>query len=359
MVHLSAHPPTAWRWRRLRAHGLLEPLPDAVEAAARSAAPYGALPSGPLALAARVSNFRNADLIAAVEGRQLLRVPAMRGSIYLLPVELAAAGLALARPDKVRSLLARAGLDARTYATLSNRIEAALSGQELTGSELRAAVSGDRELDVPAGEVFTLVLRAMSHEGRIVRGLVRGGFASQIFAYARMADWLGAPLEIPPIDTALRALAPWYLQAHAPATARDFAWWAGVNQRQAQAALESCRAPEREEEPAEWSSVALLPHWDPYLMAHADRSLWLDSAWSASVIAPSGDTTNVLLIDGCVGGIWDVADGMLRYAVFETEPDSALLRLAVGRLEGLFGALELQRVQAPSRLHTIQAPFGR
>src|SRR5688500_4300121 len=95
---LSPHPSRVWRWRRMHAQGLLSPVDGVAEAAARSAAPYGALPSGPLALAARVRNFRNDDLIAAVQTRRLLRVPAMRGSIYLLPVELAFAGLALSNP---------------------------------------------------------------------------------------------------------------------------------------------------------------------------------------------------------------------------------------------------------------------
>jgi len=219
--------------------------------------------------------------------------------------------------------------------------------------------SRDHALNVPTGEVFGLVLRAMSHEGRIVRGFVRGGAASQNFAYARMADWLATPLSIPPVDEALIALAPWYMEAHAPASARDFAWWAGVGVRQAQAALSTCSMPMPENVPETWSNVALLPHWDPYLMAHADRSLWLDPAWARKVVAPSGDTTNVLLIDGQVGGVWDVADGILRYAVFDAEPDHDLLIAAARRFGGVFGDLKLQRWPIPLDLTAFQAPFGR
>jgi DNA-binding SARP family transcriptional activator len=39
------------------------------------------------------------------------------------------------------------------------------------------------------------------------------------------------------LDEALAALAPWYLDAHGPATARDFAWWSGQRPEAAEAAL--------------------------------------------------------------------------------------------------------------------------
>jgi hypothetical protein len=373
-----------WRWRRLQAQGLLSPLRTVLEAAVRSAAPSGALPRGPLALAVRVRDFVSDDLVAAVESRAVLRVPAMRGSIYLMPRELVASGLALSAPEKAKALLAKGGIDARRYAMITDRIEAVLAGRELTGAEIRAEVSGDTALEVPGGEIFTLLLRSMSHEGRIVRGFVRGGYQSQIFAYARMSDWLGDSIVVPSVDEALAMLLPWYLEAHAPATARDFAWWAGVSLRDARRALagfpsltlddrpdafyalesalgsvsESARSAQL---PSESSSVVFVPHMDPFLMAHADRWLWLDPRWAPNVVAPSGDTTNALLVDGEVAGVWDIADGILRYACFVDPPEDASLIAAARRFDGMVGPLRLERHPVPPDLRsgpTFQSPFG-
>jgi len=71
--------------------------------------------------------------------RSVLRVLAMRGSIYLLPRERAADGLALAASRPLLATLRQAGVSEDLYHQFRERREHVLSGQQLTGAEMRRA----------------------------------------------------------------------------------------------------------------------------------------------------------------------------------------------------------------------------
>ena len=72
--------------RCVRAHALAEPAPSVEEAVQRAAGIYRASPTCYLSAAARIRGFRIHDLDDALWSRRsLVRIPAMRGSMYLLP----------------------------------------------------------------------------------------------------------------------------------------------------------------------------------------------------------------------------------------------------------------------------------
>jgi hypothetical protein len=129
-----------------------------------------------------------------------------------------------------------------------------------------------------------------------------------------MANWI-APLGVQPTPlAALTALAPVWLEANGPATAADLAWWAGTSQRDAKAALKAISsrtltvsgiAGELHASEATLASLArpadeedaihLVPCWDSYVMAHRDRSRYLDDARRAFVLDAMGNSTSVIL----------------------------------------------------------------
>jgi prepilin-type processing-associated H-X9-DG protein len=352
-------------WRSLRAQCLLQPVGSVSEAVERCAGISGAVPSCLLSLAARVRGFVPGMLDEAIESKALVRVPAMRGSIYLLPAARAGDGLALAGADVVLSTLERAGVDRKTYQALAADAEAAIAGRRLTGTEIRAALGKGSGPAPPAPSAWSLALRAMSHEGRILRLGARGGPLSQRFEYVATKEWLGRIPLILDKGAALANLAPWYLDAHGPSSASDFAWWAGVHSSAAARALEAggflkmpgpgeplfvgAKALEAiERAPKRWKSLVLLPHWDPFLMAHADRSRFLDGPWRTCVVDPHGNTTNVLLVDGRVAGVWDARGPELAYALLETSVTKTRIAPAVRRLAGVVGKPRLvERPSAP------------
>ncbi|MFQ5907278.1 MAG: DNA glycosylase AlkZ-like family protein [Thermoplasmata archaeon] len=359
--------PATVRTQTLHAQGLLHPVASVEEALERTVGVSGAIPSGPLSLAARVEGFTLPALNQVlVDDRSVVRIPAMRGAVYLLPTYLAADGLALAKPDQFRPALVRAGMHEESYEALAESIEDVLSGKHLTGTEIRRAVGSDRiESHLPK-EYFVFFLRGLTHAGRIMRVGVRGGSRSQTFEYGRTNEWLGAPLSIPAETEALTRLLPLYLKAHGPASLKDIAWWAGVTQRVAKEALrrvgprevqlegrdEVLYASESREGSSvtrEEPSVTLLPHWDPYLTAHVDRARYLPDRWNDRVIDRGGNSTNVVLVEGQVTGVWDYTTGVLAYASFASRLNRTFLRASSRSLVAVLGDLDLdERDEAPS-----------
>ena len=349
------------------AQHLVEPASSVEQALVHTAGVSGAIPSGPLSLAVRVEGFTPARLDRTLTAdRSVVRVPAMRGALYLLPTDLAADGLALARPDQFRPALVRAGMEEEAYDGLAASVESLLDGTPRTGTEIRRELGSERvDRDLPKG-TFVVFLRGLGHEGRILRVGVRGGPQSQAFEYATTEWWLGSPLRVPPVLDGLVRLLPLYLDAHGPASLDDLAWWAGVTRKVARDALErfgprevrlegreevlfaSASEPSRET-PAQATEPTLLPHWDPYLTAHVDRSRYLPERWHDRVIDRGGNSTNTVLVDGEVAGVWDFSEGVLAYSAFEEAWDRHGLHVAAHAVVPVLGELPLvERGLSPS-----------
>ncbi len=117
-------------------------------------------------------------------------------------------------------------------------------------------------------------------------------------------------------DEALAELATIYFRAHAPATVKDFAWWASLPMAEAKRALllagdllKSAKVEGVEywllrDAPAASSGalpILLLPPFDEYTVAYADRTLAADESVLRSIghgLAPN------VLIDGRIAGTW-------------------------------------------------------
>lgn len=140
-------------------------------------------------------------------------------------------------------------------------------------------------------------------------------------AYALLDDWLGAaPRALEP-DRALAELTRRYLGAHGLADAADLAAWSGIGLRRARRGLELvagelravqtpagtawalAAAPRRPPRPAR-PQVALLGHFDPYLLGYANRDLVLDQRFAGRIQAGGGFIQPAVLVDGRVVGTW-------------------------------------------------------
>ncbi|HYE76952.1 MAG TPA: crosslink repair DNA glycosylase YcaQ family protein, partial [bacterium] len=230
--------------RTVRAHALGRLAKDPVEAVRRAAGIYATPPSIHLGLALRVRDYQPTMLDRELlERRTLVRTPAVRGSVYVLPVDWVSAALTLTLVKPLITILATRGVSEPAYAKLADRIEATLADGHKSSAEIQAALGKH----LPDELAISGVLRRMSHEGRIVRTKVRGGAKSQSYEYARMSDWV----DLPPRPSRAEALAllarPWVL-ANGPATIADLAWWAMVPQKDARPALAAIGAREVEVE---------------------------------------------------------------------------------------------------------------
>jgi hypothetical protein len=248
------------------------------------------------------------------ERRRLVRMMAMRRTLFVVPAELtgvvhAAASLDVAAairrrlvtqlstlptdpalPDDVESWLA--GVEAGVVEAVE-RLGAA-SGAQLAKAEPRLATAllptTDKAYDVRR-TVTSQVLTLMGAEGRLVRSRPMGGWTSRQHVWEpASAFWPDGlePLEPP---AARARLVEEYLRRFGPATEADVVWWTGWAKgttRAALAALDTVELAgglaladdvEPTSEPA--PTAVLLPALDPTPMGWKERGWYLPTDSSA------------------------------------------------------------------------------
>jgi hypothetical protein len=279
---------------------------------------------------------------------------AMRGTLHLVAAQDAGWLIGLLGPifaAKGRPRRLALGLDdALCEQALAVLRDVLAAGGPQTRAALAARLPIDRDGQAPAHLVAYAALR-----GVICRGSpVPGGREP---TYVLLEDWLGgapAPVEE---DDALARLARRYLAGHGPATARDLAAWSGIGLRRARRGFELIASELRQEgeggglllseggggelreageagatvrsagtgdelhvdtdgrslpaaaeppstRPSAGPQVALLGHFDPYLLGYASRDLVLDPRHAKRIQAGGGFIAPAVLLDGRVVGTW-------------------------------------------------------
>ncbi len=130
-------------------------------------------------------------------------------------------------------------------------------------------------------------------------------------------------------EESLAELAKRYFQSRYPATQYDFAWWSGLQQKDARTGIESIRGDFYTEtigsleyifpdtfpsgDPV-GKSVHLLPAYDEYLISYRDRSASLPQGKADVTISANGIFYPVVVVDGLVKGVWkqSVQKGVAR-----------------------------------------------
>ena len=275
---------------------------------------------------------------ALYERRTLLRLLAMRRTVFVVPTEdapvvqaAAAAGVALTERRRTEALVAQLGMtdvggwlehaEAATIAELERR-------GEMTAQELARAVPtlAARALLNPGqryeGNVSmaSRVLLTLAVEGRIVRARPRGTWLSSQYRWTPMQRWLGAPLPAPPVAVAQAALIRLWLARFGPGTEADMRWWTGWTARETRAAIAASGAAtvalddgetgfvlgedlEPTAPPEAW--VALLPPLDPTTMGWYARD-WYLGPYRAALFDTAGNAGPTIWAGGRIVGGWAV-----------------------------------------------------
>jgi hypothetical protein len=336
---------------------------------------YGTAPTCYLACAARLEGFRVGDLDRELyERRSLVRLRVMRGSAYIEPAEALPSIFAATREEKAMARIVKAaGIDEAEYERLAKRVEAELRGGDpATVAELR-----ERLGDAP--RALNYVVALMGRTGRLARATVRGGWKSDVYAYALWEDWVGEPLaEVDP-DVAHADLARRYLRAYGPATAADLRWWAGWNATATKGALAALGdEAERVEvggvemlvlageaealsdtQPDAGRGTRLLPVWDSWFMGYRDRARQVAEADYPNVYDKAGNCTSVVTVDGVATGVWELTDAGAAAVAVRAAPFAragrdwwAGVEDAAGRIATMLGAADVsvERAQRPKPL---------
>ncbi|MDX6549556.1 MAG: hypothetical protein QOJ31_240 [Gaiellales bacterium] len=297
---------------------------------------YSAHPSAPLTLHARSPSLD----AAAFRALPALRLPAMRGSIHLLPAETAHRTFR-ALPEPAASGVRRLktfGLSPQRYADLRAAV-LAVATDPRTARELRAQLGIDGELSGVVGQ--------MTREGALIRVGARGLRSNEL-------RYLACEIPDADRDRSLAWLAGEYLRAFGPVRRSDFAWWAGVSATRADAALAGHETDELDDgllllraQRVEFERVTsprgmvdLLPKWDCYTMGYplAGRGRFAAADVVSSLYDHRGDGLPAVLVEGRAAGTWALRPGSgVAFDVNLFEPAGAKLKQA------LDGALERVR----------------
>ena len=303
---------TAFSFRRQRLDGSAS---SALDAIASVVGVYGANPTGPLSIHARAPSATPEAILALDESRATMRMRAMRTSGFVVPratAPLVAAATAVPL-ERFAWMLRAADVSPEDLPAVRDAVLAA-AAEPGTAQQLRARVAIEG-LDV--GRLLSwLALR-----GDVV-AIGSGSLTSNASRYLARDAWLAGDAEPgTPDPAAARAwLAGEYLRAFGPARVADFAWWSGMNGRQAEAAIAARETVDvgdgllllagdlRDFEATGplGGVVTLLPKWDAWTMGYPldGRSRFLDRDVHDRVFDGDGNGLGMVLVDGRAGGAW-------------------------------------------------------
>ncbi|NEW41471.1 winged helix DNA-binding domain-containing protein [Nocardia cyriacigeorgica] len=291
-----------------------------------------------LSVAARGDGIAPGDIEQALyEDRSLLRMLAMRRTMFVAPVELVPvlqASCADALADKQRrtygKYLEQAGIGDGDVPSWLAAVEdethrALLARGAATGAQLSKDVpllrtqvnpTPDKAYARPTN-ITTWVLVTLGAEGRIVRGRPNGSWSSSQYSWAPTESWLPDGVVSIPADAARDELVRQWLRAFGPAPVSDIKWWTGWTLGEVRKTLARLDVTEVElddgtgvvltddldpvEEPEPWA--ALLPALDPTPMGWQSRAWYLGDHASA-LFDRNGNIGPTIWWNGRIVGGW-------------------------------------------------------
>jgi hypothetical protein len=312
---------------------------------------------------------------ALFEDRTLIRMLAMRRTLWTVPVEDAAvvqrsSGDAVAASERTKlvKLLEEKGVANDGERFLRGAEDKAMAVLEEAG-ELAAADLSKRvkelAIRIPMNEgkkyastigLAPRVLLVLAAEGRVVRGRTTGGWTSSRHLWTPLERWLGAPMPELPTEEARTALVRAWLERFGPGTVDDLKWWTGWTMGHTRAALAALDVEPVEldgqegivlsgdtESPELEPFVTLLPGLDPATMGWKHRA-WYLGDHKARVFDTAGNGGPTVWVDGRIAGGW--AQRKSGEVVFRLLEDVGSERTA----EVAERAAELERVLGDARV---------
>lgn len=331
-----------------------------------------------LSARARLDPFAVADLEDALyERRSLLRMLAMRRTMFVVPLDLAAVmdaactqALVPGERRKLVTMLTDAGVTDDVDAWIERLGDETLAALHehgpLPASKLTKIVPDlALQLKMAVGKkyegtigVSTRVLFLLATQGRIARGRPLGSWLSSQYRWAPMSEWIG---ELPALGArvARAELARRWLRAFGPGTVDDIAWWTKWTKADVRAALADNAAVEVTSDTGDAPAVAawvlpddledtpaflaqdpdglppitLMPALDPTIMGWKERT-WYLGPHRAPLFDRNGNAGPTVWVGGQAVGAWSVrAGGDVAYCLLEDVAPRDVARIDVAALD--------------------------
>jgi len=303
---------------------------------------------------ARAHHLTREAIDAALwSSRTLVKMYAMRGTLHLVtaadfPVYIAA--LKTSRLRQWLSIMARYGVSEKEAwqvrdAAMETLRPGPVARREITEQVLSKAKVG-KKAQFFMRNAWVGALRLAFTEGLVCYGPDCGKEVAMI----RVDQWLPKLKKLSEAE-AQRTMLRRYLGTYGPATVRDFAKWSGMAMPEAKAVVEllkdewlevdvegkSAMILRKDLEQLNHSSMArpvvrLLPNFDPYLLAHAEKDHLVEPAHYKRVYRNQGWISPVVLLDGRVAGTWSSIRRGKR-SVLEIKPFETFSKIVRTRIE--------------------------
>ncbi|WP_338773819.1 winged helix DNA-binding domain-containing protein [Nocardia vulneris] len=338
-----------------------------------------------LSVGARSNTLTPAHVEKALyDDRTLLRMLAMRRTMFVVPVELlpvlqssCADALAHKQRRTYGKYLEVAGVvdgavspwlaevEAETHAALLAR--GAATGAQLSKDvpRLRTQVNTapEKAYSKPTN-ITTWVLVTLGCEGRIVRGRPNGSWTSSQYTWSPIESWLPEGIPARSAEQARTELLRQWLRAFGPAPLTDLKWWTGWGVGEVRKALTALDTVEVELDggtgllladdvepvaaPAPWA--ALLPALDPTPMGWQSRQ-WYLGPHAPALFDRNGNIGPTIWWDGRIVGGWaQRKDGEIVWRLLEDigAEAEAMIEVEAERTGGWFGEVRaIPRFRTP------------
>ena len=310
-----------------------------------------------LCLSARFPRASATQVTQSLAAPGLARLWAMRGTLHLVPtsdVHRYAAALGDSVAAAQRRLWPRYGVPADAEQAVNAALVEALDDGPLPRAALATRVG------MRLGPAYT---RLLSHpwgiglKPAVARGLIATEGAGRTLTLRLPAPAVAAAVGTVDRQVAQAWLAGLYLAANVAGTAASFAAWAGLPRGQARAGLAAAtdrrvriggfdhalcwKIEDADAGPAE---VRLVPAFDPFVLAVADKAGWTTTGGAIDRIFRAGGWVSaVVLRAGAPVGVWELSKGRRRSVVLDVfdrldRQATAQLTAESGRVEEYIAA---------------------
>ncbi len=283
-------------------------------------------------------------------------VPAARGCIYVVPASEVATCLRFADQGWLKRTLRdceKAGVSRTEFEAAVAAVGDALDDTPLATEKLRERLPagvvrslGEAGKKVGMSTVLPAAIRALEFQGLAARTQADGHLRNERYVWRRRSPDLSAAVASTDPLTAHRMLAQHYFAVAAPARVRDFADWAGLGLKDAQAAVvhldllaatvAGCKEPyllpavlaDRLREAVEVRSPRLLSLVDPLLdyRGNALPALFDPDYHGIELPAPGGKSAPIAQLTS----LWQrcIFDGGAMCGIWEFDPDARAVVVA-------------------------------
>jgi len=244
---------------------------------------YSPNPSSTLSLYARLNTKSNFDVVDLELNKQVIRIPAMRGCVFMVSSDDAATIRSASLPSfsdpcwDERYNDIRRFVDPEIQQNVEQNIES-IFDQAIDIKLFREKTGLPAEMAKP-------MINKLCFQGKLNRIGTENLWANRL-KYVSSKKWWGSiPPELDPLTSQIE-VAEKYFRTFGPATLKDFAWWMAFTQSKAKEILSHLELVELEDslmiladeqetferyQPHENTTTRVLPQWDAYTMGYAPQ----------------------------------------------------------------------------------------